>query len=310
MNYHTRPPGGLPSINLAQEDDFQSGVISVRPSRREIQIGAHSEAVEPRVLQCLIALRRAEGQVVSRDDLIRLCWDGRVVGEDAINSCVAKVRALARIRDNRAFDIETIPRVGYCLREANTPVDIAPVSLAPEPDANLVRSPAARTRILGAVALGAAFVALLLVGAWLYWPQKQWHVESSRPFISSLGLLGHPAFSPDGTMIAYAAGTDVASRKIYLRPIGGGDPLKLTSDGFDDSSPSWSSDERQLAYVVQSKDAPCRIMVMAVPAGPAREVGRCRSLSFTQLSWQPASAVIFYADEAAALPAAHSRSTL
>jgi Tol biopolymer transport system component/DNA-binding winged helix-turn-helix (wHTH) protein len=302
MNYPTRPPGGLPSINLAQEDDFQSGVISVRPSRREIQIGAHSEAVEPRVLQCLIALRRAEGQVVSRDDLIRLCWDGRVVGEDAINSCVAKVRALARIRDNRAFDIETIPRVGYCLREANTPVDIAPVSLAPEPDANLVRSPAARTRILGAVALGAAFVALLLVGAWLYWPQKQWHVESSRPFISSLGLLGHPAFSPDGTMIAYSAGTDVASRKIYLRPVGGGDPLNLTSDGFDDSSPSWSSDERQLAYVVQSKDAPCRIMVMAVPAGPAREVGRCRSLSFTQLSWQPASAVIFYADEAAASP--------
>jgi Tol biopolymer transport system component/DNA-binding winged helix-turn-helix (wHTH) protein len=299
MNYPTRPPGGLRSINLAQEDDFQSGVISVRPSRREIQIGAHSEAVEPRVLQCLIALRRAEGQVVSRDDLIRLCWDGRVVGEDAINSCVAKVRALARIRD---FDIETIPRVGYCLREANTPVDIAPVSLAPELDANLVRSPAARTRILGAVALGAAFVALLLVGAWLYWPQKQWHVESSRPFISSRGLLGHPAFSPDGTMIAYSAGTDVASRKIYLRPVGGGDPLNLTSDGFDDSSPSWSSDERQLAYVVQSKDAPCRIMVMAVPAGPAREVGRCRSLSFTQLSWQPASAVIFYADEAAASP--------
>jgi Tol biopolymer transport system component/DNA-binding winged helix-turn-helix (wHTH) protein len=302
MNYPTRPLAGLRSINLGQEDDFQIGAISVRPSRREIRVGAHRENIEPRVLQCLIALRRAEGQVVSRDDLIRLCWDGRVVGEDAINSCVAKVRALARIGDNRAFDIETIPRVGYCLREANTPLDTASVSIAPGPDVKLVHSRAPRTRILGAVALGATFVALLLVGAWLYWPQKQWHVESSRPFISSLGLLGHPAFSPDGTMIAYSVGTDVASRNIYLREVAGGDPLKLTSDGFDDSSPSWSSDGRQLAYVAQSSGAPCRIMVTAVPAGPAREAGRCRSLSFTSVSWQPASAVIFYADEAAASP--------
>jgi Tol biopolymer transport system component len=103
-------------------------------------------------------------------------------------------------------------------------------------------------------------------------------------------------------MIAYSVGTDVASRNIYLREVAGGDPLKLTSDGFDDSSPSWSSDGRQLAYVAQSSGAPCRIMVTAVPAGPAREAGRCRSLSFTSVSWQPASAVIFYADEAAASP--------
>jgi Tol biopolymer transport system component/DNA-binding winged helix-turn-helix (wHTH) protein len=302
MNYPTRPLGGLRAINLAQEDDFQIGAISVRPSRREIQVGAHRENMEPRVLQCLIALRRSEGQVASRDDLIRLCWDGRVVGDDAVNSCVAKVRALARVGDNRAFDIETIPRVGYCLREADTPLDTASVSIAPWPDVKLVHSRAQRTRILGAVALGAAFVALLLVGAWLYWPQKEWHVESSRPFISSLDLLGHPAFSPDGTMIAYSAGTDYSSRKIYLRQVAGGDPVKLTSDGFDDASPSWSSDGRQLAYVALSKDAPCRIMVTAIPAGPAREAGRCRSQHFTSLSWRPASEEILYSDEAANSP--------
>ena len=47
-------------------------------------------------MQVLVALARRRGQVVSRDQLIETCWAGRVVGEDAINRCIAKVRRLGR----------------------------------------------------------------------------------------------------------------------------------------------------------------------------------------------------------------------
>ena|GEM_PF-7097834 len=50
---------------------------------------------------------------MSREDLINGYWDGRIVGEDAIQRCIARLRDLAR-RTN-AFGIETLPRVGYRL---------------------------------------------------------------------------------------------------------------------------------------------------------------------------------------------------
>jgi TolB-like protein len=62
----------------------------------------------------LVALARAEGCVLSRDDLIARCWDDMVVGDDAINRVIGKIRRLAECRD-AGFLIETVARVGYRL---------------------------------------------------------------------------------------------------------------------------------------------------------------------------------------------------
>ena len=93
-------------------------------------------------------------------------------------------------------------------------------------------SPPPRLRVIAASA----------VAAWLLWPAPRWTVESSRPFISTLALEGEPAFSPDGKMLAYTSGTDLLSRKIYVRNVAGGDGIKVTNDGYDDVSPTWSPD--------------------------------------------------------------------
>ena len=101
-------------IRLAEETDFCIGGLRVRPALRVVQPEAGCEqTIEPRVMQLLVTLATNEGSVVSREQLIGTCWDGRVVSDDAINSCVAKAR---RIGDaHQAFSIETIPRVGYRL---------------------------------------------------------------------------------------------------------------------------------------------------------------------------------------------------
>ena len=82
-------------VDLAQEPDFALGSLQVRPSLREVLVGAEREVLEPRVMQVLVALARRPDQVISRDQLIDACWAGRVVGEDAINRCIARVRRLA-----------------------------------------------------------------------------------------------------------------------------------------------------------------------------------------------------------------------
>ena len=103
---------------LAQEADFEIGSLRVSPSRLEIRVGDARETIQPRVMQVLVAVAAAKGAVVSRDELIERCWGGRIVGEDAISRCVAKVRDLANLAGTPAFEIETIPRVGYRLKAA------------------------------------------------------------------------------------------------------------------------------------------------------------------------------------------------
>jgi TolB-like protein/DNA-binding winged helix-turn-helix (wHTH) protein len=113
------PPESRGPIRLSAERDFSLGDLEIHPSASETLRGGRSQHVEPRVMQVLVALAGAGGAVVSRDELIERCWDGRVVGEAAINRCISRLRALADRGDGtRSFNVETIARVGYRLQTA------------------------------------------------------------------------------------------------------------------------------------------------------------------------------------------------
>ena len=116
-------------IDLRHAPEFTLADVRFQPSRLEAAWDGGKEGVQPRVMQALICLVRAHGAVVSRDDLIRRCWGGRVLSDDAVNRCIAKVRQLASLGGATRFEIETIPRIGYRLA-----LDPQPVALkSPEP---------------------------------------------------------------------------------------------------------------------------------------------------------------------------------
>lgn len=153
-------------MRLAHESAFRVGALQVRPATREVAWGGEREVLQPRVMQVLVALARAAGAVVSRDDLIAACWDGRIVSEDAINFVVAQVRKLA-LRTG-AFRLETIPRVGYRLvAQGSDPSAEAPPPWPDSPPASVAPSAAAspagtsRRRVLW---LSAASVAVAAAG--------------------------------------------------------------------------------------------------------------------------------------------------
>ena len=106
----------LSLIVLAHEQPFAIGPVESRPATRELCSGDRVAVLEPRVMQLLVALHRAGGSVVSKDDLVGLCWGGRIVGEDAINRVVSRLRHdLAKVAGD-ALRIETITKVGYRLQ--------------------------------------------------------------------------------------------------------------------------------------------------------------------------------------------------
>ena len=103
-------------VDLAREPDFELGALKVRPAVRQVEISGRAETLEPRILQVLVALSRRRGEVVSREELIETCWNGVVVGEDSLNRCVYRLRKLGE--SSGAFEVETIPKVGYRLHVA------------------------------------------------------------------------------------------------------------------------------------------------------------------------------------------------
>src|SRR5256885_3676315 len=104
-------------INLADVADFDLGGWRVSPARRRVRMNGDDRELEPRVAQVLVALAAARPDVVSRDRLIEQCWDGRIVGDYALNRCIVALRHLAKEYSPEPFAIETVPRVGYALVE-------------------------------------------------------------------------------------------------------------------------------------------------------------------------------------------------
>jgi DNA-binding winged helix-turn-helix (wHTH) protein/TolB-like protein len=159
--------------SLASAGDFRLGDLVVRPSLLEVRAGEGRETLEPRIMQVLVALAGANGMVVSRDELIRECWGGRIVGEDAINRCVVKIRRLADLSGTRSFEIETIPRVGYRLVAArvSAPATSAPTPVAAAENATRSNRSAARVSrgpvVWRKLALLAGVAALVVIAALL-----------------------------------------------------------------------------------------------------------------------------------------------
>ncbi len=101
--------------DLSGRGDIRIGGTLVRPVSRELHGIGGSASVEPRVMQVLLTLAYAKGEVVTRSELVGRCWNGLVVGEDAISRAIGEVRRLARTVAGGEFAVETITKTGYRL---------------------------------------------------------------------------------------------------------------------------------------------------------------------------------------------------
>ena len=111
---------GTARIDLATTAPFRIGALCVEPALRQVSIyTTPPETLEPRVMLVLVALARAGGAIVSRDQLIEQCWDSRIVGDDSINRVISRLRKLASAHGDGLFSIETISKVGYRLVAAD-----------------------------------------------------------------------------------------------------------------------------------------------------------------------------------------------
>ena len=91
-----------------------------------------------------------------------------------------------------------------------------------------------------------------------------------------LRRLADPQVSPDGTLVAYAQ-TDVdlaggtRNSDLWLVPVAGGDPRRLTSHAKSDTEPRFSPDGKRLAFLSTREGSP-QVFVLELGGGEARKV--------------------------------------
>ena len=233
------------TIDLARAPELRIGRLRVRPAYRQlIHDSGRTEVLEPRVMQVLLALANANGGIVTRDDLSRTCWDRRVVGEDAVNRVISRLRKSADGIGIGSFSIETITKVGYRLR-CDEPIDAwlaADARPAQASSTSTTAPPSSVGRPLGPsrralLAAGAGGFAAIAAGAGWWWthrttsPPSRQAAELLKEGINSImecshegqlraiGLLQrlvaeHPSYADGWGALGYAYACAAGSRPV------------------------------------------------------------------------------------------------
>jgi len=154
--------------------------------------------------------------------------------------------------------------------------------------------------------LASAVLVVLAAFAYLRWRHRP-EFPSLTPvqFTALPGWAAFPAFSPDGTRIAFIwnEGLDITAKgvNIFVKPIGSENLQRLTNHLSLHGPPAWSPDGKQIAYQRLSKDENA-IYVIPAQGGAEKKVRSTHvSLGLPMvIDWSPDGKSIAFADSAAA----------
>src|SRR5215467_4473578 len=116
------------------------------------------------------------------------------------------------------------------------------------------------------------FVALLALAATAFAQKKPFTVDA----LLSLQRISDPQISPDGRTVAFTVQSiDVAANKrpkqIWVVPLMGGLPRRITTEGETNERPRWSPDSKSIAFV-SDRAGSSQIWLMSPDGSGAKQV--------------------------------------
>ena len=248
---------------------FQIGTWTAHPDHNQLVHGKDKVKLEPRIMQVLVFLAQHADEVVSREHILEAVWKDVVVSDEVLTNAVRELRKVLGDDAKEPQFIQTIPKQGYRL--------IAPVFR------DVARPVARRGRtVVGRSVLAGAAIA---VGIYFFVSKPERPSPRILPLTTYVEHERYPALSPDGKQVAFAWDRN-GNWDLYVKLIGGGEPLQLTRSDRHEVSPVWSPDGNQIAFLRETGEG-SDIVVMPALGGAERILGTTATKRQAGPTWSP-----------------------
>lgn len=226
----------------------------------------------PKAFEILLVLVRNPGRVLKKEELLEQVWPDAFVEENNLARNISSLRKALGEGPAEHKYIVTLPGQGYRfvaeVRRLDSPnrpfirslIESVPAEPAkPEPSTTvheeLVRAEPAKAKPHW-ISLAAVCICLtlaLFVGAYFLfqrWLQSSQTTPPQRKLWQltfEAGLETEPSWSPDGRFVAYSSDQS-GNFDIWVRSVGEGNSVQVTSSQSHDWQPNWSPDGLSLVF--------------------------------------------------------------
>jgi Tol biopolymer transport system component/DNA-binding winged helix-turn-helix (wHTH) protein len=283
---------------------YEFGPFRLDPADRLLLRDGRHVPLTPKAFETLLILVENSGRVIDKDELLKKVWPDTFVEEVNLAKNVSYLRKILGGEEAAQY-IETIPKRGY--RFVAGVKDVSDVSANSEPESpaemrltdreEIVRNDSdsdteprrepidheilplqtkLRARQWWWLAVWPAMGLAMGIAIWamVFRPARETSspLLNIVPFTSFQGRETQAAFSPDGNQIAFVwDGGRGDNPDIYVKLIGAGQPLRLTTHPAADSHPVWSPDGRYIAFLRQAAEGSGFYLIPAL-GGTERKV--------------------------------------
>src|SRR5678816_618910 len=230
-----------------------------------------SVPLTPKAFEILLVLVRNPGRVLKKEELLEEVWPDAYVEENNLPRNISSLRKALGEGPAEHKYIVTLPGQGYRfvaeVRQLENPngtptrslLESVPVESKPEPVITLheevvsLEPATTKRRWISLVVVCACLAMALAIGS--YFLFQRWS-RSSQPtppqrklwqLTFEPGLETDPSWSPDGRFIAYSSDQS-GNFDIWVRSVGEGNSVQVTSSQAHDWQPNWSPDGLSLVF--------------------------------------------------------------
>lgn len=299
------------------EDGIWIGEWFVEPMRNRVRLEDEEVQVEPKVMEVLLCLAKRPGKTVTKDQFMDEVWRETIVTDDVLSRCISQLRKVFDDDPKDPSYIETIRKTGYRLvasverpeeteaassdgGSSTTTEDRGQVASPTQYLLHLVKDRVPEEvwnavfgrlspRTQGLVLSGLVGIVLLSMLVWVASVGSAGNEApiSAVPFTSFPGEEFDPVLSSAGHKVAFAWREPSSDHQnIYLMQQGADQPLQLSADSTTEWSPTWSPDDRFVAYVLNDNGTHRIAVVPSIGGQPSYPLSRPHR-DIQSIAWMP-----------------------
>ena len=260
---------------------YRFGEYEVDSARRLLLRKGERVTLTPKAFHVLLTLLEHHGEIVTKDELLRIVWPDTVVEEISLTRNISVLRKTLGEKPDEHNYIVTVPGTGYRF--------VAAVERADTPGGSASQKGRAGRRWILAAIL--ALSALAGVIGWYFRPQSGLSLRRAVPLTSFRGFERNPAISPDGNRVAFTwDGENQNNFDIYVKTVRDAAPVRLTTNPAEEMSPAWSPDGRTIAFVRRFGGDRGDLVLIPASGGQERKLTETRGefrREMPSLAWSP-----------------------